>query len=282
MISSQDFGISRIQSADGSDGRTDLRGSPPYMPPDFDQASGATFAYDVWSFGVVVVVLGTGKLPEYFSSTIPHDEHWSRVRKVTAGDVLTDGARAALGTGVAGLAERCLRCEASVRPSCSELLDFPDLQPRTSQGSHRYSKKDDIPSLCAQAVAHVWNPIKQDPWSELWLTDGLLFAEALIICRQQFGENHPKVALCLTKQAAFFQMQGKYDAAEPLVHEALRIFRQQLGGDCPQVAFGLNNVAILYINQGKYSAAEPLYEEALRILRQQLGGNHPDVATSLN
>eukprot|EP00906_Rhabdomonas_costata_P000675 RCo000871 len=301
-------------------GRASCVGTPPYMPPDFDEYSGLTFAFDVWSFGVLIVVLGTGKLPDYFSELDDSEDVWPRVRQVTAEKVLTARVNEALGSGLTGLVERCLKAVAAARPNCSELLSCPLLQP-----AKEWTERDVVPVLCAKAVSEAWDPSSKDPWCRsLWLTDGLLFGEALTFYKQQLGSDHPKVATCMSHFAHFYRDQGKYKEALSLYQEALRIERKNCGDNHPNVAVHLNNIADLYIDlgwyseaeklhesalnilwksldidhlhvastmhnlgnsyrcQGKYREAEPMYEESLRIRKEQLGDDHLDVAASLN
>lgn len=82
--------------------------------------------------------------------------------------------------------------------------------------------------------------------------------------------------------AWFYQGQGFYALAEPLLKRALFIRKQQLGTDHPDTARSLNHLSLLYYDQGRYSEAEPLLKQSMSIIEQQLGADHPDTATSLN
>jgi len=91
-----------------------------------------------------------------------------------------------------------------------------------------------------------------------------------------------RVAYRLSKLAALYKAQGKYERAEPFYREALNLYRQASGDGQVDVAIILNNLAELYRSQGKYGEAEPLYSQSLALMRRSLGDDHPDVATSLN
>jgi tetratricopeptide (TPR) repeat protein len=109
-----------------------------------------------------------------------------------------------------------------------------------------------------------------------------LYQQALRICEQQLGANHPTTAGNLNNLALLYQAQGKYAEAEPLLKRALRSCEQQLGVGHPNAATSLNNLALLYQAQGKYAEAEPLLKRSLTIDIQVYGEEHPEVATDLN
>ncbi|RRR68842.1 MAG: tetratricopeptide repeat protein, partial [Candidatus Viridilinea halotolerans] len=78
------------------------------------------------------------------------------------------------------------------------------------------------------------------------------------------------------------QIQGNYDAAEPLLHEALVLTEEVLGAEHPLTVASLNHLALLYEDQGKYDAALPFAKRALVIRKHVLGAEHIETATSLN
>jgi tetratricopeptide (TPR) repeat protein len=109
-----------------------------------------------------------------------------------------------------------------------------------------------------------------------------LYQQALQICEQALGPEHPQVASPLNNLANLYSKQGRYVEAELLYQRALQIWEQALGPEHPNVASPLNNLANLYYLQGKYVEAEPLYQQALQIREQALGPEHPQVASPLN
>ncbi|MFN9735301.1 MAG: tetratricopeptide repeat protein, partial [Microcystis sp.] len=108
------------------------------------------------------------------------------------------------------------------------------------------------------------------------------YQEALALRKELLGERHPDVADSLSDLANLYNLQGRYELAEPLHQEALALRKELLGERHPDVASSLNNLASLYESQGRYELAEPLYEEALALYKNLLGERHPHVASSLN
>jgi eukaryotic-like serine/threonine-protein kinase len=75
---------------------------------------------------------------------------------------------------------------------------------------------------------------------------------------------------------------GLFKKAEFLFERSLKLREANLGPDDLDVAAALNNLALLYKNQGRYDLAEPLYRRALAMRERSFGPDHADVATSLN
>ena len=90
------------------------------------------------------------------------------------------------------------------------------------------------------------------------------------------------MSVTLSNFALLYDVQGKYDLAEPLYQKSLAIKEKILGQGHPSVTADLNNLAGLYYAQGKYEQAEILYKRSLVIKERILGENHPRVAISLN
>ncbi|MBD2392488.1 tetratricopeptide repeat protein [Aphanizomenon flos-aquae NRERC-008] len=107
------------------------------------------------------------------------------------------------------------------------------------------------------------------------------YLEKAIVLQTKF-QKLEALATSLNNLAVFYDNQGKYSEAEPLLLDALEMRKQLFTGDHPDVASSLNNLALLYHNQGKYSEAEPLYLDALEMTKRLFTGDHPDVASSLN
>ncbi|HEY1353461.1 MAG TPA: tetratricopeptide repeat protein [Ktedonobacteraceae bacterium] len=65
--------------------------------------------------------------------------------------------------------------------------------------------------------------------------------------------------------ACWWELQERYEEAEPLYRRALGITERQLGGEHPSTATSLNNLGILYYNQKKYDEAELFLKRACLI-----------------
>jgi len=109
-----------------------------------------------------------------------------------------------------------------------------------------------------------------------------LAEQAVGLCEQLYGKNHPDYAVALSWMARVLSGMGDYAKAEPLYREALELTKKSLGEQHPDYATSLNNLAALYHDMGDYAKAEPLYREALELTKKSLGEQHPDYATSLN
>jgi eukaryotic-like serine/threonine-protein kinase len=96
-------------------------------------------------------------------------------------------------------------------------------------------------------------------------------------------EGQPEV------QAALMDAMGRvysnlalYGQAQPLIEEALATRHRALGYEHSDVAESLDNLGAVLRRQADYAAAEARYREALELRRKMLGDEHADVARSLN
>jgi len=109
-----------------------------------------------------------------------------------------------------------------------------------------------------------------------------LHARALAISEKVLGPDDLTVAEILTRFAATYNDEARYDDAKPLLERALRIREKALGPDHPDVALSLNALAIPFARQGRFEVAEPLFTRALSISEKARGPNDAGVARSLN
>ena len=109
-----------------------------------------------------------------------------------------------------------------------------------------------------------------------------LAEQAVGLCEQLYGKNHPDYAVALSWMARVLSGMGDYAKAEPLYREALELTKKSLGEQHPDYASTLNNLALLYYTMGEYAKAEPLNRQALEIYRKAFGEHHPLYGTSLN
>lgn len=109
----------------------------------------------------------------------------------------------------------------------------------------------------------------------------LLDAGAARIAGELSGQPLSQARLMLTIGQVYRQL-GVYDSAEPLLSEALAIRRRLLGDDHVDTAVALGRLANLYHDLGDYDRAEPLFLRALEIQESALGAESESVAASLN
>ncbi|MDP8218171.1 MAG: tetratricopeptide repeat protein [Candidatus Theseobacter exili] len=107
---------------------------------------------------------------------------------------------------------------------------------------------------------------------------GELLELALQSAKDNFGENHPNVAVSQSNLALVYQDLGKYEKAGELLELALQSAKDNFGENHPTVAVRQSNLALVYQDLGKYEKAGELLELALQSNLDNFGGNHPNVA----
>ena len=105
---------------------------------------------------------------------------------------------------------------------------------------------------------------------------------ALEISEACFGQDHPKVAVCLNNLARVLTDTGRASEAEPLLRRALQIDETSLGKNHPNVAIRLNNLAQLLQATNRLDEAEAMLRRAIAIDEASFGPRHPNVARDLN
>ncbi|MEI6535781.1 MAG: tetratricopeptide repeat protein, partial [Verrucomicrobiaceae bacterium] len=98
-----------------------------------------------------------------------------------------------------------------------------------------------------------------------------LMRRALAIDEQNFGSDHPIVAINLNNLATLLQVTNRLTEAEPLMRRALAIDEQSYGPDHPTAARDINNLATLLQVTNRLTEAEPLMRRALAIDEQSYG-----------
>jgi CHAT domain-containing protein len=106
------------------------------------------------------------------------------------------------------------------------------------------------------------------------------FNKALEIYREKFGENHPKVALCLSNLAFANREQGNYLTALDLLDQTLVIWNTNYPGDHPNKALTISNTGRIKQLQGELNEALLLQKQALQMYLRLYGEKHPEVANT--
>ena len=107
-----------------------------------------------------------------------------------------------------------------------------------------------------------------------------LFQRALVIRRQELGEDHPDLAESLYGRARALQYQRNFEEATALYRQALDIQRQAYGEADPSLARYINGLAHSLYTQGaseNREEAETLFRQAMAIGNKELEEAHPDV-----
>ncbi len=99
---------------------------------------------------------------------------------------------------------------------------------------------------------------------------GQLLQQALAICEQHYGPEHPTVAEILDTLGANSYYQGDYQQAEQLIQRAVNIYEQLQEARRTKIVGLLNNLAAVYNEQGKYTQSEPILLRAWAIAQDAL------------
>ncbi|KAF8776334.1 hypothetical protein HU200_003561 [Digitaria exilis] len=127
-----DFGLSRLVHANKTHVTTELVGTLGYIPPEYGQGWVATLRGDIYSFGIVLLELLTGRRPVLTLSSSKELAKWVQEMKSEGKqiDVLDPALR---GTGheeqmlkVLEVACKCVNHNPSMRPTIQEVVSFLD------------------------------------------------------------------------------------------------------------------------------------------------------------
>jgi serine/threonine-protein kinase len=109
-----------------------------------------------------------------------------------------------------------------------------------------------------------------------------LYAQALEIRREHWGERHAQVVPSINALAQIYAEQGGYQEAEELYQQALDILQGKVKPDQLNLAAAYGGLANVYGWQGDMAEAERLQRQALKIREKQLGDDDLLVAATLN
>ena len=70
------------------------------------------------------------------------------------------------------------------------------------------------------------------------------------------------VAVCLNSLSLMYELQGRFEEAEPLLNCSLLILQNNYGKTDPQLLTVIENLAVLYQKIGKYDKAKELEDRA--------------------
>jgi len=109
-----------------------------------------------------------------------------------------------------------------------------------------------------------------------------LFLVAAFAAEPDTEVNALRDAEALSTRADEHNLQGRPDAARPLLEESLAIWREHLEPDDATIAIALTRLAIVSQDLGDFAAAEAGFEEALGLVKERFGPRHVHVASALN
>jgi serine/threonine protein kinase len=276
-----DFGIAMLMDGEASLHGV-LPGTPAFVAPELLNDSPANARSDIFSFGVLLYWMFTGKIPfpgdsvTEITDNVAHSEpppvqqhNWALPRDLDR----------VLGRS---LAKDPSKRYAAARELSCELTDL-----RRAYGS---SLLESIPAA-AKGIRNV-APVETSPANTVSLPEAVRAAQNFF--KPQSGPQvtaPPAHPLRITPPAGFgveqehngsLRKHKNYSAAIRACRESLAIAQELFGSDHPKVADLLGQLAVLCHKEGSYAEAVELHCRALRIRTSDLGGWNEKVATSLN
>jgi serine/threonine protein kinase/Tfp pilus assembly protein PilF len=282
-----------------------VMGTIQYMSPEQARGEDATTAGDLYSFGLILHELFTGK-PAYDRNL----DFRAQLKKATAGETLpVDG----IDISLAALITRLKSPAPAARPTAVDAAErLASIRNKPMRRRKKLLLTAAMSVLALFAVAMTLQTLRavraeksalDEAGTAKQVSEFLvnLFKVAdpseargnSITAREILDIGAEKIEMELKDQPLIqarlmdtmgnvYVSLGLYKKAEPLLGKALKIREKRLRPDHPDLATALNNLALLYKSQGRYGAAEPLYQRALAIREQALGPDHPAVAELLN
>ncbi|MFQ5918337.1 MAG: tetratricopeptide repeat protein [Candidatus Binatia bacterium] len=118
--------------------------------------------------------------------------------------------------------------------------------------------------------------LQQVPYSEAETT----YLAQLKKAKEDFGPEDPHVVRPMRNLAILYRNQGKYTAAEPLLHRSLAIM-EKADPENIEISAILEQLAEICQVQGRYEASELILLRSLAIRERVLGPDHPSVTPLL-
>jgi len=279
-----------------------IMGTPLYMSPEQARGEAASAASDMYSFGLLLQQLFTGKAP--YDETVDKTTILNMAMK--AETIPVTGVSADLTT----LINRLKSPVPTARPSATEALE------KIQRIREKPKRRTRNLIISAAALAFVLLGFKymldlrqerelafqaRDEATNVadFLVD--LFAVSdpgeargnTITAREILDKGAKEIKqslqdLPLTKArfmdtiGIVYRKLGLYKESGPLLRKALEIRENQLGPGDIQVARSLMSLAWLFERQGKYPEAEEYCQRSLEIWEKKLESDHPDIAKSLH
>jgi serine/threonine protein kinase/Tfp pilus assembly protein PilF len=282
-----------------------IMGTIQYMSPEQARGENATTASDLYSFGLILQELFTGK-PVYEPGLSFKDLQ----KKVMAGDTL---AIEGLDASLAALIQRLKSLAPAARPTAvdtAEKISWIQNRPQRRRKSLLLAAAIAVSILFAAAMAvQTRRAVRAERTALTEAVTARQVSEFLInlfrvsdpnesrgstvTARELLDRGAARIKGELTEQPAVqarlmstmglvYQMLGLFRQAQPLLESSLAVREKNLGPGHDDVAESLNGLATLYREQGKYAAAEPLYRRSLAIYEKNHGPDSDSVADCAN
>ncbi len=282
-----------------------IMGTIQYMSPEQARGDGSTPASDLYSFGLILQELFTGK-PGYDRNL----EAKALQRKVGLGETLPAEG---IDPDLISLIERLKSLAPAARPTAVDVLErLRWIQRKPARRRKKVLLAGAVGVLALFTVSMVFQTLRAVR-AERKARDEAQAAKQVseflvgifevsdpdrskgdtVTAREILDRGARRIDLELRDQPVIqarlmhtmgnvYVNLGLYSEAEALHRLALRTRERILAADHPDVALSLNHLALVYKNQGRYAEAEPLYRRSLTILEQKLGPVTPEVAELQN
>jgi tetratricopeptide (TPR) repeat protein/predicted Ser/Thr protein kinase len=282
-----------------------ILGTAGYMSPEQARGEPATAASDMYSVGLLLQELFTGKRP--FKKELTGEE---LVKKAAQGET---SPPAGLSSDLTRLINRLKSLAPGARPSSVDALerfqfivDKPKRRRRRALvaavwlalvglaagmslqyvRASREAKRANLEAETAHEVSSFLVDLFEASSPEE--ARGASFTALQILQRgadrvsEELADQPLTQARLQSTIADVYERMGLFDEAEPLAMEAMETRQQILGEEHLDVAKSAGQLGDLYRKLGDHSKAEPYLKQALEIRERLLGSFHPDVAKSLN
>jgi tetratricopeptide (TPR) repeat protein len=281
-----------------------IMGTLDYMSPEQARGEKATTASDLYSFGIILQELFTGK--PTFDKTL---STMARLEKIRVGETLPAEG---IDTEIKALITRLKSLAPATRPSAVDTAErLVWIQHKPARRLKKLVLAAAIGVLAifgvamtvqtiratraekaAKAEAMISQRVSEFLVSIFQVSDPSEAKGNAITAREILDQGAKKIDAELQDQPLMqsrlmdtmgnvYSSLGLYKKAQPLLENALKIREKLLGPNHSDTATSFNNLADIYFEQGKYAEAEPLYKRALAIREKILGPNHYYTGNSL-
>jgi serine/threonine protein kinase/Tfp pilus assembly protein PilF len=282
--------------------RGSVMGTPMYMSPEQARGELATAASDMFSYGLMLRELFTGRPPGE-TATEPSDRPrmtWREKRRSAAG--LTSDLRA--------LIERLESPAPGARPTASETLErLRWIRSKPTRRNRRILVAAAVIIALLAGLKYTFD-LRQERSQAIAARDqaeelvdflvglfevsdpgearGRTITAREILSRgadevsAELGDQPMTQAKLMETIGVVYTKLGLYDEARPLLERALELRRDAVGTESLEVSDSLQTLAVLFDRQGLYQEGEELARRSLAIREAELDPDSLDVAESFH
>ncbi len=132
----------------------------------------------------------------------------------------------------------------------------------------RVEQSENLFVTLGRVHSHFGNPVKAQALAQ----------KGLEICKQKYGETHPKTAKMYIRLGNIYRGLAQYEISEPLLEKAYLRYREYYGLDHIETTWVSVHLGTIYTATGKYQKALELLQKAHAVYRHQYGAFHIETA----